>query len=93
MKPDFDAGLNYVNASYQSIHGLIKSNWKKNKNVLEWEITIPTNTSALVYLPTSQASEVKVNNQKLDNLAMTYNKANGFIILTVPSGNYSIKVK
>ncbi len=27
MKPDFNAGLTYVNASYESIYGLIKSDW------------------------------------------------------------------
>jgi alpha-L-rhamnosidase len=93
MKPDFNAGLTYVNASYESIHGLIKSNWKKNKNGLEWEITVPTNTSALVYLPTKKSSEVKVNDQKSYKFGMSYNKANGFIIMKLPSGNYNIKVK
>ncbi len=65
MKPDFNAGLTYVNASYESIYGLIKSDWKKNKNNLVWKITIPANSSALVYLPTANASDVKVNKQKL----------------------------
>lgn len=32
MKPDFDAGLTYVNASYESVYGTIKSDWKKIKS-------------------------------------------------------------
>lgn len=89
MKPDFNAGLTFVNASYESIYGLIKSDWKKNKNTLEWKITIPANSSALVYLPTTNASDVKVNKQKVDeNSKIEKNK----MVLELPSGIYQINV-
>jgi len=29
MKPDFPAGLRYVNATYESVRGSITSYWKK----------------------------------------------------------------
>lgn len=90
MNPDFEAGLTYVNASYESIHGLIKSNWKKNKNNLVWKITIPANTSALVYLPTTNASEVKVNNEKVSNL---YKIENNKLVLEFASGSYELNIK
>ena len=89
MKPDFNAGLTFVNASYESIYGLIKSDWKKNKNTLEWKVTIPANSSALVYLPTTNASDVKVNKQKVDkNSKIEKNK----MVLELPSGTYQINV-
>jgi len=89
MKPDFNAGLTFVNASYESIYGLIKSDWKKNKNTLEWKITIPANSSAVVYLPTTNASDVKVNKQKVDkNSKIEKNK----MVLELPSGTYQINV-
>lgn len=89
MKPDFNAGLTFVNASYESIYGLIKSDWKKNKNTLEWKITIPANSSAVVYLPTANASNVKVNKQKVDkNSKIEKNK----MVLELPSGTYQINV-
>ncbi|WP_163407948.1 glycoside hydrolase family 78 protein [Flavobacterium ajazii] len=91
MKPDFNAGLTFVNASYESMYGLIKSDWKKNKNTLEWKITIPANSSAVVYLPTKNASSVTVNNQKLDK--SSYKTENNNIILTLPSGSYVLSVK
>ena len=87
MKPDFNAGLTFVNASYESIHGLIKSNWKKNKSALEWKITIPANTTALVYLPTATASDVKVNNVKV---LQSYQIENNKLVLELPSGTYEI---
>jgi alpha-L-rhamnosidase len=93
MKPDFNAGLTFVNASYQSIHGLIKSNWKKTKNTLDWNISIPANSSAVVYLPTATASSVTVNKQKLANFSSSYKIENNHIVLNLESGIYVLSVK
>jgi alpha-L-rhamnosidase len=93
MKPDFNAGLTFVNASYESIYGLIKSDWKKTKNTLEWKITIPANSSAVVYLPTSNASSVTVNKQKLAQFSSSYKTENNNIVLTLESGTYVLNVK
>ncbi|RVT79845.1 alpha-rhamnosidase [Flavobacterium sufflavum] len=89
MKPDFNAGLTFVNASYESIYGTIKSDWKKNKNTLEWKISIPANTSALVYLPTVNASDVKVNKGKVSK---NYKIENNKLVLELSSGTYQINV-
>lgn len=90
MKPDFNAGLTFVNASYESIYGPIKSHWKKDKNTLEWNISIPANTRAIVYLPTDQASAVRLNKQQLSGSYKTVNKQ---VVLNLPSGNYVLTVK
>ena len=89
MNPDFNAGLTFVNASYESIHGLISSNWKKTKNSLQWKVTIPANTSAKVYLPTEKALDVKVNKQKVSK---DYTTENNKLVLELPSGTYEINV-
>jgi alpha-L-rhamnosidase len=93
MKPDFNAGLTFVNASYESIYGTIKSDWKKNKNTLQWKITIPANSSAIVYLPTANTSSVTVNNQKLEKSSTSYKTENNNIVLTLESGSYVLNVK
>jgi alpha-L-rhamnosidase len=93
MKPDFNAGLTFVNASYESVYGLIKSDWKKSKNSLQWKITIPANSSAVVYLPTANVSSVTVNNQKLDKSSASYKTENNYIVLTLESGSYVLNVK
>lgn len=92
MKPDFEAGLSYVNASYKSIHGLIKSHWKKNKNKLDWDIVIPANTSALVYLPTTSASKVKINKDRLDKTSVNYKTEENKLVLELKSGTYTINI-
>lgn len=51
MEPKFPEGLSHVKASYHSVYGDIKSEWSKTGNTLDWEISIPANTSAIVRLP------------------------------------------
>ncbi|WP_114782522.1 glycoside hydrolase family 78 protein [Botryobacter ruber] len=58
MKPQVVDGLDFVNASYHSIHGEIKSDWKKEKKRFTWNITVPGNTKAVVYIPASSEKSV-----------------------------------
>ncbi|MFL1012146.1 alpha-L-rhamnosidase [Flavisericum labens] len=92
MKPDFEAGLSYVKALYESSYGNIKSHWIKKKNKLDWNIIIPPNTSAKVYLPTSEASKVKVNKDKLETIRSKFETIDGKVVLELKSGTYAIQV-
>lgn len=58
MKPFPVDGLEYVNASYHSIHGMIKSNWKKKGNNFDWNISVPANTTATVYIPADDLGDI-----------------------------------
>lgn len=92
MKPAFDTQLTYVNASYESVHGLIKSNWKKDKKGLEWNISIPANTTALVYLPTSDSKKISVNKTKLEKTSIAFKAEGNQQVLTLESGDYILKL-
>ena len=59
LKPYPIEGLDFVNCSYNSVSGLIESNWKRNGSHLEWHITIPANTEAEVWIPTKNGYKVK----------------------------------
>ena len=61
MKPSFSAGLNKVNASYQSPHGEITSSWQKSGNKIAWQIQIPGNTTAEIYIPSFSGEAVREN--------------------------------
>ncbi|MBR1517850.1 MAG: family 78 glycoside hydrolase catalytic domain [Bacteroidales bacterium] len=54
--PDFSiAGLQWVKASYRSVYGMIESNYRRTtEGDIEWDITVPCNTSATVVLPSGQ---------------------------------------
>jgi alpha-L-rhamnosidase len=64
MKPYPVAGLDYVSASYRSVRGEIKSAWKKQNAHFLWDIAIPANTSATVYVPASDKNQVLENGRK-----------------------------
>ena len=59
LKPYPIEGLDFVNCSYNSVSGHIESNWKRNKDHFEWDIVIPANTTAEVWLPTANGYEKK----------------------------------
>jgi alpha-L-rhamnosidase len=59
MNPSFAEGLDHVKALYHSIHGIIKSEWKKEQGKLYWNITIPANTQAIVCFPANRKENVK----------------------------------
>ncbi len=58
MKPSMIDGLNSVNVTYSSIHGLIKSKWKNSVEKFEWSISVPANNTAFVYIPASYADQL-----------------------------------
>ena len=60
LKPYPIEGLDFVNCAFESVSGHIESNWKREGNRFEWDITIPANTTAEVCLPTASGYETKI---------------------------------
>lgn len=59
LKPDFSIqNLFWVNASYRSLYGKIESRWKKTLTHVEWDITIPCNTTAEVHFPDGSIQQI-----------------------------------
>lgn len=91
MRPSPVDGLNYVNASYESIHGLIKSDWKNDIDKFVWTISIPANTKAILYIPASDEKSILESDKPLSAadgvkfLRMEGKKA----VIEVGSGDYS----
>lgn len=95
MKPIMVDELNYVNASYNSIYGPIISRWKKNNKKFTWEISIPPNTSADIYVPAKDLKYIKENGQpiaKVDGIELKEVKGNR-VHLKLESGNYKLSSK
>ncbi len=59
LKPYPIEGLDNVNCTYASVSGSIESHWKRDKDHFEWDIVIPANTTAEVWLPTTNGYEIK----------------------------------
>jgi len=58
IKPAVVGDLTWVKCSYDSIHGRIVSNWKRDGSKLTMEVTIPANTTATVYVPAKDVAGV-----------------------------------
>ncbi|MCP4261353.1 MAG: family 78 glycoside hydrolase catalytic domain [Planctomycetes bacterium] len=58
IKPRPGGGLDYAKASYKSINGKIVSDWKIKGNTFTLNVTIPTNTTATVYVPARDIESV-----------------------------------
>ena len=63
LQPNFVKGLPSFEAEFNSPYGKILSSWKRIKNMVQYIITIPPNSSATVYL---KAEKIIVNNKELD---------------------------
>jgi alpha-L-rhamnosidase len=98
MKPSLPDNLQFVNASYKSIHGLIKSNWsvktpseKKNDKTFEWTVSIPANTSATVFIPARSLSDIMESGKELSKTegVQSVKWENGSVIVQIGSGQYN----
>ncbi|MFC1763746.1 family 78 glycoside hydrolase catalytic domain [Planctomycetota bacterium] len=90
IRPYFPEDMNYVKASTMTIKGLVKSSWEKSNGQIKLSISIPVNTTALVYIPTSDPSDVTENSVEARKSAnIDYlRKENNKVIYKVESGQY-----
>lgn len=67
MKPIPDKRLGFVDASYESAAGLVKSSWKYEGEKWIWDFTIPEGAVALVTLPgESEAKEYSAGTYRIE---------------------------
>lgn len=94
MHPIFPEGLEYVNASYQSIYGMIKSHWRKENQTLRWQITIPPNATARVSLPANTEKAIKEGGVSLGEVSeiRLLDKDDRQVWVEIGSGDYDFVV-
>ena len=82
MKPIPVEGLTFAKATHKSPYGLISSEWHKTGNQFDWQIEIPANATATVYVPASRLQNVQANEEKPVRFE------NGRAIFELGSGKY-----
>jgi alpha-L-rhamnosidase len=94
MKPCFEAGPKMVTASYQSVYGRISSYWKIEDASLKWEIIIPANAKALVYIPAHTAGDVREGDNKAEESTGVHflRMEKEYAVFEVGSGKYEFSV-
>jgi alpha-L-rhamnosidase len=82
-------------ASYDSIHGMIATDWILKNDTFKLDVTIPANTTATVYIPADSAEYVTEGGRKISEAdAVQFLRIeNGCAIFTVGSGRYQFESK
>ncbi|WP_121811193.1 alpha-L-rhamnosidase [Mucilaginibacter kameinonensis] len=95
MQPAIIKGLDSVNASYQTAYGLVKSSYTNTKGSFNWHVTVPPNSSALVYVPSKNMDEVTEGGKKVSAIKdiKQVKMENGRAVLSIGSGDYDFEVK
>ena len=90
MKPTPVGDLKFVKASYYSVRGLIRSEWNINKRVFNWQITIPANSVATIYIPATSENMVKESGKEVSaSEGIRFVRCeNGRAIFILGSGKY-----
>jgi alpha-L-rhamnosidase len=82
MKPTLVDDLKFVKATHRSPYGLISSEWHKDEMNFDWEIEVPPNTTATVYVP------IIISSPNGPNPPYEVNREGSYSQLNVGSGKY-----
>jgi alpha-L-rhamnosidase len=91
MRPQPGGGLTHAKAELHSMYGFIRSEWTLRNNSFDWQVTIPANTTATIYVPAKDVSHVTENGYSVENAQwITFLRTeNGFAVFEVEAGSYS----
>ncbi len=90
MKPEIPPGLHFVDAVYHSMYGEIKSSWKIEDEKFYWNVTIPANTTATIFIPADMQKFITENGKPvLETAGVKFIKQeNGRAVFDITSGEF-----
>ena len=96
LRPTAGGTLTSVKGSYESMYGVIKSEWKSEGGVISaYKCTVPANTAATLYLPAKSAASVSESGRPLTGAegVTVISEENGVIVMTLACGEYDFMIK
>ena len=88
LQPRIGDGFSFIKAHFDCAYGRIESGWQTKGKTVTYEATVPANTTATLYIPTSDASKVKFLSGAEN--AKFISSADGKVIYHLPSGTYKV---
>jgi alpha-L-rhamnosidase len=90
VAPTPGGGLTHANATLETPYGLAVSAWRSRGDRMEYDVTVPPNTQALVALPATRATAVTENGRGLRDLreASDVAERDGRVTFTLAPGAY-----
>ncbi|WP_316791975.1 family 78 glycoside hydrolase catalytic domain [Pedobacter frigoris] len=94
LRPSVVGDVSRASASYQSPYGQISSAWEKIESGFNFNVQIPVNTTATVYVPNPKGKEVKERGMKItgqDDIQFI-KQENGCSVYKIGPGTYSFSL-
>jgi alpha-L-rhamnosidase len=90
IKPGMLAKLKWVKAEYDSVYGKIASKWKLENGKLKIKVAVPPNTTAKLFIPTTNPQSIKYEDKPLSesNHVKRLGVEGRYVILQLDSGKY-----
>ena len=88
LQPRIGDGFSFIKAHFDCAYGRIESGWQTKGKTVTYEATVPANTTATLYIPTSDASKVKFLSGAEN--AKFISSADDKVIYHLPSGTYKV---
>jgi alpha-L-rhamnosidase len=85
IRPVLGAGVSWAKTGFESPYGRIATAWKVEAAGLQLDVTIPANTTATIYIPTSDINTVTEGGQPVS-------KAKGVVFVKMEAGAAVYKV-
>jgi alpha-L-rhamnosidase len=96
MRPTVAGDLSFVRASHVSPYGRISSQWNRKTDAFLWNVTVPPNTRATLYIPATDAARISESGSSLDRSAGLVRAAQkdepGRVCFEAAPGTYRFKV-
>jgi alpha-L-rhamnosidase len=95
LRPYPGGGLTHATAEYRSIRGRIGCRWNVEEQTLSIEVIIPPNTTATVYLPTSDIEQITEGGRPVEQAkgARFLRVEDGATVFEVESGRYQFETR
>jgi len=87
LRPALVKSVDWVKCNYESHYGKIVSNWKIEQDQFSWEVSIPVNSTARVYISGNNITESGFAIQEAVGVTHLGNE-DGASVFEVESGNY-----
>jgi len=85
LAPNPGGGLTQVDATFNSVYGPIKSDWKISDGQMTYQVEVPANTSAEVVLPKAKVAEINMDG----DLKSSAKQTGDDVTVSVGSGTYT----
>ena len=94
IRPQLTDILDSVSSSYNSIYGMIRSDWSNMAGYFKWSVTVPVNTSATIYLKAENSQAVTESGKPLsraEGIRITGVDAD-YLVIEAGSGDYNFEI-